>query len=121
MMWLTERERLTLSVLGVLALAGFGALAWQERRAPLVIKGSPTAVEAAQWDQALASARQVDVNTATVAELERLPHVGPSLAARIVEEREAHGPFHRREDLSRVKGIGPKMLETLDDYIAVDQ
>ena len=49
----------------------------------------------------------IDVNNASVAELERLPRVGPALAARMVAWREKHGPFESVESLRHVPGIGP--------------
>ena len=55
----------------------------------------------------------VDPNTADAAALTVLPGIGPALARRIVEEREAAGPFRRPEDLTRVRGIGPKTLATI--------
>ena len=115
-MWVTVQERATLTGLGLAALLGLSILIWQQRP-PLVIEGAPNAEETAHWDGALASARQVDVNTAGAAELERLPGVGPTLARRIVEYRDAHGPFGEAEDLSRVKGIGSKTYSTLRDYL----
>jgi competence ComEA-like helix-hairpin-helix protein len=57
---------------------------------------------------------RVDVDRADAAELERLPRVGRELARRIVEEREARGPFGRLEGLRRVPGIGPAMLRALE-------
>lgn len=121
MPWLTERERLTLAALGLLAMAGIGALLWQRHRPPLTIRGSLSPVEAPRWDDALDSARRLDVNTAGVAELERLPGVGPRLAGRIVEHRMRHGRFRSAEELSRVPGIGPKTLEGLEGYVAVNE
>jgi len=53
----------------------------------------------------------VDVDTAPEPQIERLPRVGPQLARRIVEEREAHGPFGSLEGLKRVSGIGPATLK----------
>lgn len=55
----------------------------------------------------------VDLNQADATTLERLPGIGPVLAAAIVAEREAHGPFASIEDLERVKGIGPRKTERL--------
>ncbi|MDR7465060.1 MAG: helix-hairpin-helix domain-containing protein [Armatimonadota bacterium] len=55
----------------------------------------------------------LDPNTASAAELEALPGIGPVLARRIVEHRRAHGRFERLEDLLEVEGIGPRMLERL--------
>ncbi len=54
-----------------------------------------------------------DVNAATAAELERLPRVGPALAARIVAWRGTHGPFATIESLQRVPGIGPATARRL--------
>jgi competence protein ComEA len=56
----------------------------------------------------------IDVDRATAKDLEALPRVGPALAARIVTERDAHGPFGSVEALDqRVKGIGPAMANAL--------
>lgn len=67
----------------------------------------------------LAAEGQVNINTATAPELERLPGVGPALAARILEHREKNGAFKRVEDLLLVKGIGEKSFERLKPYIAL--
>ena len=56
---------------------------------------------------------RIDLNTAGVHELDLLPRIGPALAARIVEDRAAHGPFESIESLRRVRGIGPKTVEGL--------
>ena len=54
---------------------------------------------------------RVNVNTASVEELETLTGIGPSLAEKIVKEREESGAFDSLEDLLRVKGIGESKLE----------
>lgn len=61
----------------------------------------------------------LNVNTATAAELEALPGIGPTLAARIVEDRQTNGPFATVDDLKRVKGIGDKLLERIRPYVTV--
>ena len=61
----------------------------------------------------------VNVNSATAAELERLPGVGPALAARIVAHREQNGSFQKAEDLLLVRGIGEKSFERLKPYVGV--
>lgn len=64
-------------------------------------------------------AEPLDLNRATAAELERLPGVGPVTAARIVVDREDHGPYQRLEDLTRVRGVGPSTVEGLRDRVVV--
>ena len=115
MVWLSDSERRTLIVLGVIGLGALGTLLWLQRRPPLTVDGLPA--QAAAWDQRLAAARQVDVNTASTAELARLPGIGPALADRIVTYRTVHGAFRRPEELTRVRGIGPKTFNELRDYI----
>ena len=66
-------------------------------------------------------AAAIDLNTATAAELQRLPRIGPKLAARILAHREAHGPFRRVQDLVQVRGIGKKTLARLTPYLVVEE
>ena len=61
----------------------------------------------------------VDLNSATAAQLDTLPGVGPATALKIVADREANGPFQSVDDLGRVAGIGPKKLEQLKDLACV--
>ncbi|KUG61015.1 hypothetical protein AVL61_15315 [Kocuria rosea subsp. polaris] len=61
----------------------------------------------------------LDLNTATAAELESLPRVGPVLAARIVEFRQQHGGFAAVADLDAVPGIGPTLMEALGPLVTV--
>ena len=61
----------------------------------------------------------INVNTATAAELEALPRIGPTMAQRIIEYREANGPFVAIEDIQNVPGIGPATFEGLKDLITV--
>jgi competence protein ComEA len=63
------------------------------------------------------AAFQVDLNRAEWAELSQLPGIGESIARRIVESRATQGPFTSREDLRRVKGIGPRTMERLRPYL----
>ncbi len=63
---------------------------------------------------------RVNLNTATAADLEALPGIGPALARRILEYRAQHGPFSAVEDLLAVRGIGPAKLEQLRPYVTVE-
>ncbi|HEX5031160.1 MAG TPA: helix-hairpin-helix domain-containing protein [Candidatus Eisenbacteria bacterium] len=60
----------------------------------------------------------LEMDRATASDWERLPGIGPSLAARIVADRAERGPFQTPEGLLRVRGIGPRTLERIRPYLA---
>lgn len=62
---------------------------------------------------------KVNINTADAATLETLPRVGPAMAARIIDWREANGRFAVVEDLMSVTGIGQKTFDGLKDLVTV--
>ena len=62
---------------------------------------------------------RVNLNTATQAELENLPGIGPVRARRIIDYREQEGGFKKTEDLVRVYGIGEKTYESLKNRVTV--
>jgi competence ComEA-like helix-hairpin-helix protein len=62
---------------------------------------------------------KVDINTASIAELDTLPGIGPTIAARIVDFRTRNGPFRRSEDLMNVRGIGEKKFLKLKGRIVI--
>jgi competence protein ComEA len=64
---------------------------------------------------------RIDLNQATWVELLQLPGVGETLAQRILEYRDQHGPFQSVDDLDGVKGIGPKTLEKLRPWLVVPE
>jgi competence ComEA-like helix-hairpin-helix protein len=90
--------------------AAGGSRAGQTRRAP----GIGTTAQS----PATATSLRIDPNTATAVELERLPGVGPALAARIIEERE-RSPFRSVEDLTRVHGIGAALAKRVGDHVSL--
>ena len=61
----------------------------------------------------------INVNTAKKDELIFLPNVGPVTAERIIRFREDFGVFKSIDDLTRVKGIGPKTLDKLRKYVTI--
>lgn len=61
----------------------------------------------------------VNINTADAATLETLPKIGPSVAQRIIEYRQTHGPFQTIADIQKVSGIGPSIFAVIEPYITV--
>ncbi len=61
----------------------------------------------------------LNLNTATVADLDTLPRIGPALAQRIIDYREANGRFRSVDDLRSVTGIGEKTFDGLKDLVRV--
>ena len=99
-------------VLIVLAAVLLGLTVVQVRKAAL----QPTTVSVPD-DQSLEV--RLDLNTATAADLETLPGVGTSLAARIDAYRLKHGPFHSVDELRQVSGFGEKLIATLRPLMTV--
>ena len=61
----------------------------------------------------------VNINTATQVQLEQIPGVGPSIAAKIVQYRKENGKFKTKEDIKNVSGIGDSKYETMKNNITV--
>jgi competence protein ComEA len=61
----------------------------------------------------------VNLNTATLEQLDTLDGVGPGIAKRILDYRQQHGGFRRVEELGEVPGIGAKRLATLTPLVTV--
>ena len=59
------------------------------------------------------------INEASIAELEQLPGIGPSLASAIIQYRDENGPFQTKDELQDVPGIGPAKLSAIEDLIEV--
>ena len=72
------------------------------------VKREETAVKAASRETKI-----VNVNSASLAQLQSLPRVGPALAQRIIAYRDSAGPFASLEQLDNVKGVGPALLKQL--------
>jgi len=69
---------------------------------------------------AAAASGVVNVNSADASQLALLPRVGPSIADRIVEFRDANGPFEAKEDLLLVRGIGERTFELLEPFVVIE-
>ncbi len=75
-----------------------------------------------EFDRSVAqtSATAININTATVADLERLPHIGRKTAEAIVEFRTVNGPFRRVEHLMLIRGISETRFAELSPMLRAD-
>ncbi len=62
---------------------------------------------------------RINLNTASAAELTRLPYVGQSVAQRILDHRHKHGPFKRPQDLIIIKGLSAKRYREIAHLIRI--
>ena len=65
------------------------------------------------------STQVVNVNTASAADFEALPGIGPKMAARIIEYRQKNGPFKKVEELMNVRGLGEKNFLKLKAQLTI--
>ena len=71
----------------------------------------------AQYDLEGEAEELIDINTASREELETLNGIGPSLAQKIIDHREANGPFESVDGLLKVSGIGEATLAKIRNHI----
>ena len=105
--------RVLLMMLAVVAFAALPAASQDKPQAPAK---APAAARAAA-----APAAPVNLNTATLAQLQTLPGIGAKAAQRILEYRQKNGNFKKPEDLMNVKGIGEKSFLKLKPLLVVTE
>jgi len=133
LIWKFQFSRKTLIwILGIAFLSGIGYRIVQQMwyASPVfpmgVVTGTPEAQDLRRRADSIMLVRDeqakapVNINTATSRELERLDGIGPVLAQRIVDYREANGSFHSLEELMDVPGIGPKKLEKMRERCVIE-
>jgi len=101
--------------LAVLALAALPASASESQKA------AGGSARASSSKSPAAPSSPININTATQAQFESLPGIGPKVAQRIVEYRQKNGQFKKIEDLMNVKGIGEKSFVKLKPYLTVSE
>ncbi|MDA2987726.1 MAG: ComEA family DNA-binding protein [Actinomycetota bacterium] len=84
--------------------------------ARLVVDGEQIVVGAPAGE---ATSSKISINSASAAQLDELPGVGPAIAERIVQWRETNGPFTSVDELTEVSGIGPSILEQIRDLASM--
>jgi competence protein ComEA len=102
------------TLLSIVALTAF-AIARPAGANPAQASGDRVAVKAAKTDVVA----PININTASVKELDALPGIGPKTAALIVEYRQKNGPFKKIEELMNVRGVGEKSFLKLRPQLAV--
>lgn len=109
-LWLNKRDQMFVSVFVAvfLALSGYhwatlGGWGMQ----PIELKHQP----ARQYDF------RIDINSASWVEWTQIEGIGEATAQKIIADRDSNGPFRKIDDLLRVKGIGPKKLESMRPFL----
>ena len=64
-------------------------------------------------------AKPININTATSAELQQVPGIGPATAQKILQMRKSYGAFKRVDDLLAIRGLGEKRLDKMRKYLTV--
>ena len=117
-------------VIGIGAAGLILLLATPQRGKPIELLPAPTGSNQATEIIELASSATpepsetavifpINVNTATMEELQQLPDIGPNIAIAIINYRDSHGPFTAIEQLQNVSGIGPKTFEAIKALITI--
>lgn len=102
---MTRSSRIFL--VAVLIAGTFGCIKSPQVNVPYAMNGSTS--EAA-----------ININTASVEELTRIPHVGEKVASKIIEHREQNGPFRRVEHLMLIQGISDKRFRKIRPLVKVE-
>jgi competence protein ComEA len=111
----TRSDAQTAGLALVAPLKGDGYLIIPSRK-----EASSQASQAAQFSTAVAPNKAIDLNQASAEELANLPKIGPSTAAKIVQDRQASGPYKSLADLDRVSGIGRGTLVKLSGAVTIN-
>lgn len=109
--FLAEAEKSEINLAALLEDGEKLDIPYIEGASPVLATPGPTVVSA--------TTELVNINTASLEELDTLPGIGPTTAQNIIDYREQNGPFVSIEDIVNVSGIGPVSYERFKDLITV--
>jgi competence ComEA-like helix-hairpin-helix protein len=107
-----------IGLMSALIAIAIGWAAWNAWHKSVLLTDSGPAIPASS-DQSVPDMR-IDINSATMAELSLRPGIGPALAQRVIDDRQANGPFASVDDLNRVKGIGNATIEKIRPFAVAE-
>ena len=109
---------LSVEVFALALLLGF-FLGRNSANSPVQISKLPDATSASSETEPEETIGKININTADLEELQKLPSIGPVRAQRIIDYRNEHGPFTSVSELTSVSGIGLDRLDKIMDYATV--
>jgi comEA protein len=95
------------------------AMVWRSCARLILLLAAFCALAASAPAKEKAPAAPVNLNTATSEELQLVPGIGPGTADKMLQMRKSYGAFKSVDDLSAIRGIGPKRLEKMRKYLTV--